>query len=354
MSRKRFIWLLLATTLLAVLVLVFPGRTGKESGIEQSAFLPDLAKKVNDISWFRITGAGGETVATLRRVGDSWVVEEASNYRADWSQIKALLAALSQAEVVEKKTSNPDYYARLGVEDIRSPDAGGVMVTFADDSGLAPVIIGNRAQGRSGQYARLQGAETSVLIDSEIDLPGERDDWLDKTIIDIPDAEVVEVRIEHSDGEKVRAARKSADDENLDLQDVPEGRDIKSEWSVNSLANSLAALDLQAVMPATQLNWDGAVKFWELTADGVTVDAELVEIKPEEEDSQPGHWIRLEAGVYSTGMETSADSVDVSDATARASEINSRVSGWAYQIPRYRFETMTQRMENLLQAKTGE
>lgn len=354
MSRKRFFWLLTTTLLLAVLVLVIPGKTGKESTIEKSAFLPDLAKQVNEVAWVRITRGGGESVATLRRIDQSWVVEEASNYRADWSQVKALLAALSQAEVVEQKTSNPDYYARLGVEDVSSPGAGGMLITFAEDSGLPAVIIGNRAQGRSGQYVRLQGSAASVLIDTTIDLPRDRDDWLSKTIIDVPDAEVVEVRIEHSDGENIRAVRRSADDENLELQDVPAGRAIKSEWSVNSLANSFAALDLQAVVPATQINWDGAVKFWELTADGLTVEGELVEVAAGDEDAQPEHWIRLEAGVYTTSMDPTKESVDAPEATARASEINDRVSGWAYQIPGYRFETMTQRMDDLLQTTTGE
>ncbi|MCJ7815873.1 MAG: DUF4340 domain-containing protein, partial [Xanthomonadales bacterium] len=299
MSRKQFSWLLLATVVLAVLVLIFPGRTGRESGIEQTVFIPGLAEQVNDIKWLRLTAAGGEVIATLQRENNAWVVEEESGYRADWGLVKTLLSSLSRAEVVEEKTSNPGYYARLGVEDVSAVDAAGVMVEFAGDSGLPAVIIGNSAQGRDGQYARLKSSAKSVLIDTRIDVPRDQIAWLDKTIVDIADAEVVEYEINHPDGESIKAARTSADDENFDLQNIPAGREIKSEWSVDAPANSLAALNFQAVVPAAQLAWESATRFRILTADGLMVESELLTVPGIDGDgAQSEYWLRLSAGVY--------------------------------------------------------
>jgi hypothetical protein len=51
MSKKHFSWLLLLTLMAAGLVLLVPGKTGKESIIEETRILPELAAQVNDIEW---------------------------------------------------------------------------------------------------------------------------------------------------------------------------------------------------------------------------------------------------------------------------------------------------------------
>jgi hypothetical protein len=357
MSRKHFSWLLFLTFLVAGLVLIVPGKTGKESSFEPSVFLPGAAAKINDIEWLRLTSAGGVTIATLRREGMAWVVEEASGYRADWGRLKTLMSGLSRAEIIEAKTANPEYYPRLGVEDVKSPEAGGVMIEFSVDSGLAALIIGKNAQGRDGQYARLRDSAESALIDQRLDLPTQRSDWLDKDIIDISDAEVVEVGVDHPDGESIKAVKASADDENFVLQDIPEGQEIKSEWSVNALAGALADLSLESVVPDSELDWSDAVRFRLLTADGLLLESELlaVEAVAEAEIADQAaageHWIRMHAGLYATGVGTGVEAAEDGSGTgARAETINKRVNGWAYRIPRYKFDSMTKRNSDLLQS----
>ena len=200
MNKRHFLWLLLVTVVAAVLVLFYPGQSGRESRYGETVLIPDLAKQVNAIDWLRLSAGGGQSVVTLIRDENSWVVEEASAYHADWDLVKTLLSALSRAEIIEQKTTNPDLYARLGVEDVDGADASGVMIEFALDSGLPAVIVGNLAQGRGGQYARLVGSQNSVLIEPAIDLLKDKNDWLDKNIVDISDAEVVEFEISHPAG----------------------------------------------------------------------------------------------------------------------------------------------------------
>jgi hypothetical protein len=363
MSRKHFSWLLLVTLLVAAVVILLPGKTGRESSMENDVFLPALAAQVNDIDWLRLTVAGDVPVATFRREGSNWVVEEASSYRADWDQLKGFLAGLSRARVVEVKTDNPDYYSRLGVEDVSSAEAAGVMVEFAENSGIPAVIIGNDAKARDGQYARLRDSAASVLLDLRVNLPRLQNGWLDKKIIDIPDAEVVEFSIGHPGDDGIRALKVSADDENFKLQNIPDGRQIKSEWSVNAPANSLAALDLEAVAPAVNFNWDNSVLFRIVTADGLTVDVDLIVVGKTESETGAGetessepqeaeHWLRLRAGIYTTAIEGVAGTSDDDAVTAaRAEEINRRVDGWAYRIPGYKHDPMTRKMEDLLKAE---
>ena len=357
MSRKHFSWLFFITFVVAALVLMIPGKTGKESSFGPTVFLPGAAAKVNDIEWLRLTSAGGVTIATLKREGPAWVVEEASGYRADWGRLKTLLSALSRAEVIETKTAIIEYYSRLGVEDVSSPQATGVMIEFSGDSGLPALIIGKNAQGREGQYARLRDAAEAVLIDQRLDVPMEQSDWLDQMVIDIPDAEVVEVRINHPDGESIQANRASADDEDFLLQDIPEGMEVKSAWGVNGLAGALAALSLDYVVPEDDLDWANAIRYSLLSADGLLVEAQLLAIETSaeaemvDEPAQSEYWLRLQAGLYTTALGSDVETVgDNKAAGTRAEVINSRTKGWAYHIPRYKFDSMTRRKDDLLQS----
>ena len=60
---------------------------------------------------------------------------------------------------------------------------------------------------------------------------------------------------------------------------------------------------------------------------------------------------RLQAGLYTTAIDTVVEETDDTSATiTRAEVINNRVGGWAYRIPKYKFDTMSRRKDDLLQA----
>ena len=289
---------------------------------------------------------------------DHWILEESSGYRADWKRLKNVLSDLAQAEIIEAKTSNPDYFDRLGVEDVSLENAGGVLIEFSAGTGLPAVIVGKNAQARNGRYVRLQDSPDSALIDRDLDLPRELQDWLDRDIISIPETEVVEVEINHPDGDRVLARKLAVDDENFELEAIPEGFVVKSDWTVNSLANSLAALQLESVLPVSEIDWGGAIGFRLVTADGLQVEADLVErndeaqgMEGEGETAENEHWLRLAGGLYHTALESGVEQAeDISGARDRAGEINLRTGGWAYRIPTYKFDSMTKRMDDLLKS----
>ena len=395
MSRKHFSWLLAATLVLGALVLLLPGRTSKDSEFEQQALVPALAGQVNDVERVEVITAGNTTVATLQRQDTAWVVTEFGNYPADWPKLRELLAQLARAEIVEPKTSNQAYFDRLGVSDVANADSKATLLRLVGTDPAASILVGNAAEGRAGQYARLEGGNQALLIDQVLQVPESAKDWLQRDIINIADAEVVAVQLAHADGAQVRATRASADDEDFILQDIPEGREVVSAWSVNSMANALANLQLESVLAADSVDFSKATKFSLVTADGLEVVAEVAVSpapagsKDAETAAEPAstYWLKLSANAYipgSTGSDTAAaesseqeaesearpeatkDVADnavaeepateataaevAPDAEQRAAEINRRVSGWAYEIPSFKAEAMTKQMDNLLKA----
>ncbi|MEJ2383852.1 MAG: DUF4340 domain-containing protein [Xanthomonadales bacterium] len=352
MSRNHFSWLAVLAVVATAVALFMPRQASHVSSVEPAPLLPGFAEQANTLDWLRVTGAGGEVLATLEREPERWTVMEAAGYAADWTILRPLLAGLAQARVLEAKTSNPEYYDRLGVQDVAAEDAQGVMIEFRAQSGLPAVILGNPARARGGQYARLVGDAGSVLIDRELDLPKRREDWIERNIVDIGEDTVVEVEIRHADGATLRARKASADEEDFTLEDVAEGFEPKSAWTVNSLAGALATLRLDDVAQEDEVDWTDATVYRVVTADGLEIQAEVVAIPPIEEDEQDvsEHWLRLTAGVYTTGLDTGvAAEADDAAARERAQAINERVQGWAYRVPEYKASSMTKQMSDLVQ-----
>ncbi|HET6565735.1 MAG TPA: DUF4340 domain-containing protein [Xanthomonadales bacterium] len=388
MSRKHFSWLLVATLVLGVLVVLLPGRTSKESEFEVRTLIPGLAEQVNNVDQVEVVKAGNATVATLQRQDDRWVVAEFGAYPADWPQLRGLLANLAQAEVIELKTANPEYFSRLGVSDVANDDSQATLLRLSGAGIDSAVLVGNAADGREGQYVRLEGGDQALLVNQALDIPATAKDWLQRDIVDIADAEVVEVEVLHADGSQVRALKTSADDDDFVLQDIPQGREVLSAWSVNSMANALAKLQLDAVARVDTVDFSNATKFRLLTADGLEVLAEIAEVAeavPAADGDDPAAeaatktWLKLAANAYETGDAETAETAEATgdtdstgvmdgespvaeepadedgaestqDAGQRAAEINRRVQGWAFEIPSYKADAMTKEMDELLKA----
>jgi len=344
--KRGFAYLLVATilALVAVLVLV-PGKNAVDNSVVDTFLLPGLAGQINDVNRVEIVTAGNTVIATLTRTTTDWRLEQMDGYHADWSKLQILLAGLAQAKVIEVKTDKPQYYRQLGVEDVSSPDADSVLVKLGIGDKTTAVVIGLPAQGRAGQYVRLQDSAASALLDRKLDVATELQDWADKRIIDINASEVAEVEIVHADGARVLITRISADQTDFDLAGLPPGREVQSSWSVNSFASSLSLLDLESVRPQEDVDWQAAVRMRLLTFSGLEIMAELVEA-----DGQ--YLLQLNAGhpaalTVDYGDDAIAQQA-AEDVAKRVGEINQRVSGWAYGIAKYKFEGMVKTQADIL------
>lgn len=360
MSKKHFSWLLVLTIIIAAVIFLMPGKTGHESEFAVRPLIPGSETWVNDVAKVRIVKAGNQTVATLSRGEQGWRVEESQSYPADWARLKGMLAALAQAQVIEPKTTNPAYFDRLGLTDVADAASSGVMVAIGEGDKAITLLIGHAAQGRQGHYVRFADDDQALLIDRTVEVATETRDWLDRSIVDLKEAEVVEVTITHADGEQVSVRKNSADDQNFTLQGLPKGREIQSSWGVNALGASLSELVLDEVVADSQIDWTQAARVRVLTADGLEIAAELVK-------SGEKTWLRLTAAAYAPEQKAEqkaeqkvtqedqkkqdGETVEES-ATAelgkRVESINRRVGGWAYAIPDYKSEVMSKRLEDLL------
>ena len=116
---NRTVFILLGVAAILVL-LASLGNLQREPGNTQAGrlFLPGLESMLSETNQVTIVKGGNEAVATLQRNADGWTVAERGGYPADFAKFRSSLLALAEARVLEVKTSDPEQYNRLGVEDV--------------------------------------------------------------------------------------------------------------------------------------------------------------------------------------------------------------------------------------------
>lgn len=304
-----------------------------------SRLVPALEEALNDIERVTVTKAGGATVATLERGEDTWTLAETDGYAADVARLRQALVALAEARIVEQKTSNPELYDRLGVEDIAAESAAGIAVDL-EGGGDWPTIILGDSEGSEYRYARLSDAAPSFMIDKNPNLPRETIEWLDRLVVDLAGPRVREVTIAHPGGARLVLRKPDAGTTDFTVENIPDGRELLYAGVANVVGNALRDLRFEEVAPAAALepDPDQVVNVEYRTFDGLVIAIEGIEQDDE-------HWISLTAR---------AEAEDAADgaAAAEAAGINERVAGWRYRIASYQYDPITRRMSDLLKPPT--
>ena len=223
-------------------------------GVPGAVMFPALAAGVNEAARVEVNSSDG--TFTLTRTDAGWGLQAKGGYPVDFEQVKALVLGLMELEVVEEKTSNPKYYAKLGVEDV-GPGAASKRVTVSDAAGtvLADVIVGNarasRAQGAgSGSlYVREHGASASFEVTGSLAVNGQPSSWLDKEVIKLDKQRVRQVEIRHPGGEVLTVARADVADAHFTAQGLPEERELMWEGVADGIGGGLGWVTLEDVGP---------------------------------------------------------------------------------------------------------
>lgn len=321
---KKTIRVLAAIVVALVLLIAVVERTDDTSPATQHrALLPELKDSANSIQQVRIFATNADTL-TLRQISGTWVNSARDDYAVDIGKLRPLIMALAEARIVEEKTSSPEHYKKLGVDD---PEGGGKGTKIiVDGEGFSyAIILGESAQGNH-RYARLADEETSYLVDQDPSIPAAASDWLLTDILDIDSKQVRSVTITHDDGEIIAIAKESEDQTDFTVLDIPEGRELSYATVANGIAAALSALKFDDVRKAIEGPFETSVVFE--TWDGLQVTAQVL---TDDEDT----WVTF----FPAG---------VPDETV--TDMSEKLDGWQYQIPDYKKNLLTRRWDDMLKS----
>ena len=365
---QRSIIVLAAVLAALVLIILVGQRSAQPPGAELGPLVPGLQERLDAITAVTITGAGGAVVATLQRDDSGWTVAQRDGFPADVSRLRNALTDLAEAQRIERKTANPQFYERLGVRPIEDAEANGTLVSIAGLDEPIAIIIGDAA-GTDYRYVRLQDDAVSWLIDRDPDVPDNTGEWLAAELLDIAGDRVQSVTVNHPDGEVVQVSRSSRDQTNLAVADIPAGRELLYDSVANVMGDVLEKLTLEDVElagaepDATPIRsvfktFDGLV----ITANGFERDdSAWVSFSAAFDAEQAAAFAPAEADM--AGAEDESGAVAAPDAGSDGSEadvageaarLNERLAGWRYKITQFKFDQMTRNMDDLLQTPPAE
>ncbi|KAA0215174.1 MAG: DUF4340 domain-containing protein [Leptolyngbya sp. PLA3] len=295
-----------------------------------SRLFPDLMGRINDVTSIELTGPEGQVRMT--RQGNGWVLPEKTGVPAVEARVRPLIIALAELEGGEPKTTNPDLYTRIGVEE---PGEAGdsTLLTVSDASGqtLASLILGKTEwiSSRQMRYVRKSGDVQSWLIEFKPDTSLDASVWAEKTLTRVDGSRVKSVVIRQPSGEEMILTKTTPEQPHYEVAPIPEGRSLRSEGVADPLARGLQQLNFEDVRPAGQ-SLEGlvtAITFQ--TFDGLTIRMSVV-------DEAGSKWATLTAeGAAAEKPEELA-------------ELQARFAGREFQLPTWAFNNLNKRMIDMI------
>ena len=287
--------------------------------------LPLKQTDLNAVTHLRVfKGDGSHT--TLTRTAAHWIVTE-RNYPADTGQVRKFLLDLAALQVEEQKTTDPSLYAKLNVETPGGAQTSSTGVDI-DLNGKTLGLIVGKTSGTRSVYVRVAGQAQSLLATPQLSPDADPRHWLDRSILDIAPDQVTEVSLEPQSGPTytVKRAASGAGADYL-VTPLPKGRELGDAAAPAAQAGVLAGLQLDDVRKAGTLAAVAHGHFH--TRDGLTLDIAGIQ-----EGEQ--RYITVAASGARPG------------AQQKAQDLNARLSGWEFEVPGYRFDTLFRPLEQLL------
>ena len=353
--KSKTLLILVLLFAVAILAASLVNRSADRSDESTSGQLlaPGLDEVLNDVMALKMTFAAGDSGVTFKKSDSGWTISEKFGYAADSGKIRRFLIRLGEARILEQKTSNPEFYGRLGVADIGSEDGPGTLVEISGGNPSLEIVVGDvETRAGNGTYVRRQGETKSFLIDSELVPPRQVMDWLDKQIIDIPSKSVEDILITHNDGQTIHLERIA---DWMVVRDLPADRELTSPTATESMSTVVSGLSLEGVMPAD--DFEGGAPNVEAVYE--IADGRIVSLKAWKSDSD--HFFTLDLAMSpepEASTESIADENDdgpplEEDITKRADPAEvarnaSRLDSWVFKVPSAKYDLVAKRLEDML------
>lgn len=343
MSPRIFLtWFVVTVVTVVLAIVVGLGReTASFDLVKRAPVFEDLRADPDAVAKIEVKSRFGEF--TLLRNGDNWFTPDRADYPVEANDVRRLIVSLADMRYVERKTANPERFARLEVQDIDSElaDSAYVKVSNADDKTLAELIVGRPSArffggNSSGTYIRFPDTNDTWLVSSVTNVQTRLVPWLNREIVKIPADTIARISIGEGEGAYV-LSRANAESEFV-IEGAPEGRTVDQE-KVRPVNRALANAELEDVKQRSAFSLpEGAQGAEVVTFDGLSIRAKMVKVERKQ-------WGTFEASYVGDASDTSEGA---NIARAAVETINARVGDWVYWVPGSVFTNLTRPVEEVL------
>jgi hypothetical protein len=361
MNLKHFVALASLAGLAALAaVFVVGARDSATSAAESGLLVEGLAERINSVAELSVT-QGGSTLTVAKGTDGAWGLRERGGFPVQFAKVKQTLLTLADLERLEQKTSKPENFTQLELEEPDAPAAQSALVVVHDDQGaeLAAVVVGKSAAGTAQAfYARKRGDDQCWLVKGRLDLRSDVLSWVEREIVKLESDRVKSTRVVHADGEELRLSRVEPVAGKWVIDNLPEGRQERSEGIGQSTATALSYFSLDDVKPVGEVDFAAEPL---ATAEYRTYDGLCLVVELAKQDAKL--WARISARDKSPEQppappppgppEDGADAPLAVESPQRdiaqeSTELNARLTPWAFALPQWKADQIAKRMKDLL------
>lgn len=336
----------LITVVVIVAAIVFVNLRAPQSDKEKPRFFPQLTDKIESVSTINIKSF--DDSITLTRTNNLWTIDEFDGYPALPDKVKSTVLGVADLKLNAPKTALERLYPRLGVEGPIADESTSKLLTLADDKGniLVEVIVGkprrsSTAQSTPGLYIRVPDQEQTYLVDGLIDISAKKTEWLDRSLLDIPDEAIKQVTIKHADGETFTLFKTQQGQENFELEEMPADKKLAPEIFINRFAAILADVQITSVKKASSISVsEDAINAIINTFDGLQINMLAFE-----HDGRPFASFSFKANEV---QDEGDDSIKIEDLKKYAEQMNQKLDSWLFEIQGFKFDILKSRFENIV------
>ena len=313
----------LCCVVLAVVSWVMTPSYRTSSSFGQPLF-PGLLEQVNDVAVMSVEH-GGQTVTFVKDAQENWTLMEAEHYPADKERIRNTLIGIAGLQKIEPKTSLPEFYEDIRVEDNSAPDAKSYLVTLLDGEGneLIALLVGKSTRGvrwdGTGYFVRFPQESQSWLVRGSLDVTGDTRTWLVTRLLPLKKGELASVSFLDETKKREIIFRRLKPQLPLQAEYMSDPYFVTTQEYISKAEEALMSLDFVDVAkrPEGLENYDPFLTTHLQTFDKMSVSLMFYLV-----DQRPFVAVSFDADE------------DASPSTRKeAARLDNRHSNWFYQIP---------------------
>ena len=318
------------------------------ASVQGGALFPELLDTMDGVSKITVTDKDRETTVS-RTSGGIWGVNASDGYPASISNVQKSILQVAQLLYLEKKTANKKLYERLQLEGLEKEESLVRRIQFFDaqNNVLADLFLGKKrfdltGATSAGAYVRKPDDPQTWLVSGEIDFQTELKSWLQNSILNIREENVLKAEIRHPDGEIVRISKKDPKNRNFTLHNIPEGKKLKYESDPNNIANVVENLEMLDARKGKKFNFIAkkTVTATYTSRNGLVADLALLKLGEDD-------WLKVKLTV-------STDPPKDKNVEEIVRKITERTHGWVFKIPGFKAERLRRDAAKMLvEKKTG-
>ncbi len=321
----RELFLALAAVLVVVLAYTLrpDSRHTTTSEPAHPLLMPGLKEKLNAVDTIEVTQADQKTTVFKDKEG-IWRINERYDYPASVAAIRKTLLYLSQSELREKKTAEPDKLTHIGLGERNRAQVN----LKQGDAVLFALGLGNPTRDGFNTYVQPESGQQSYVASGRLDIKANPSEWLFYDLFSVARNRVKRIRYVFTGKKNYEFTRTKAG-EYMTL--LPKGDDVKLKERPMPLNPSyyFERLEFTDVLPASKLKVSTPDMTVMEAFDGLVITVRFAMIDERE-------WASFEATVDPALRNPAAkDLTPLEKVQAEAEAINGRTRGWLYELGQF-------------------